>query len=766
LLHFTEPLGQLLANNALIYLVFNFRISLQAIFKAFQLHYPLRAYVLKSLQDTHAGPSYCALFSAYALISLANVLGFFTVIATRVAYTSTMNRIISFVTSLTVLLGLASCTNAVEPQPPAPIVGSIELPFDFSQSGMAMPVFATSFVSAGTIRFTPSSFAVIDAGALRYLNATFTVTNSGNTSINNLTLYALSKPDGNIGGTALKNISNFANMPLSSPAIAQAVKPIHGMGNLETINTEQADFQGMSSSEVATLRASALATNPPIIGMNDQVLEYGYVARSSSGRSIAANGGTGTITIGLRVPKTIVNDEPYRFAMTFLVGSDANTRVTRSREETTAQAQARLNQLSGTNKQLLLIGPERSQVNCNSTSGGVNTLCLDNIKTSTVNTTAANLYRNPNDVGFTTELVKDQLGVPWSLHVRTNGFIYYTVRDSNKVNLNILNPSSNSVQRLEANNSVRDEGEGGVLGMDFDPDFATNNKIYICYSYYKNSTVTNSNRRNRVSSFIIQSGVLNNEAIILDDMLGWSNHNGCRVVVGPDQKLYVSMGDAANFSPGPIKAQNLSSNSSKIFRINLDGSVPSDNPYASDANLSVKTTWTFGHRNPQGLAFHPFTGQLWSTEHGQNTRDELNLIEAGKNYGWPRCVGTQGFGSNLNVSADGTTYNCNTDTNNAPNLTSSLYKPAIKEYDSGSTVALSDISFYNSVVFPEWRGNLLMVSLKTGRLYRVTLNGSTVASEQILVNNLYGRLRDVTTGPDGFIYFSSDDGEIYRIKPS
>jgi glucose/arabinose dehydrogenase len=199
----------------------------------------------------------------------------------------------------------------------------------------------------------------------------------------------------------------------------------------------------------------------------------------------------------------------------------------------------------------------------------------------------------------------------------------------------------------------------------------------------------------------------------------------------------------------------------KVFRINYDKSIPSDNPYFNTLTGDARALWTFGHRNPQGLAFQPGTGALWSSEHGQNTRDELNLIVKGKNYGWPSCVGTQAFDSPLDVTQDGTTYNCAATTN----LTASNYQPATKEYESSVTVATSDITFMTSPLFPEWKGNILMNTLKANRMYRIELNGTAFSSDQILINTGFGRLRDVTVSPDGLIYFSSDDGSIYRMVP-
>jgi aldose sugar dehydrogenase len=351
------------------------------------------------------------------------------------------------------------------------------------------------------------------------------------------------------------------------------------------------------------------------------------------------------------------------------------------------------------------------------------------------------------------------------LNFAPDGSLYFTERGAPgiKVSIKKLNTATGVISTItdSGNSSIRQDGEGGVLGMELDPNFSVNNQVYICYSYFLNNVSSDSNRRNRVSRFTVSGATLTGEAVLFDDMLGWSNHNGCRVANGADGKLYFSIGDAADYAPGPIKAQDPSTLAGKIFRINYDGSIPSDNPYYGTLSDSARALWTFGHRNPQGLAFQPGTGALWSSEHGQNTRDELNLILKGKNYGWPSCVGTQSLNSPLNVPQDGTTYNCAATTN----LTTGNYQIAAKEYESSFTLATSDIAFVTSPLFPEWNGNLLMNTLKANRMYRITLNGTTVASDQIIIDTGYGRLRDVAVSPDGLIYFSSDDGKIFRMLP-
>jgi glucose/arabinose dehydrogenase len=339
------------------------------------------------------------------------------------------------------------------------------------------------------------------------------------------------------------------------------------------------------------------------------------------------------------------------------------------------------------------------------------------------------------------ETVKGGLERPWSLNFAPDGRLFYTTRNTGE--LQALNVSNGAISRFQTSlPNFRPEGEGGMLGMELAPDFAQSGRVFVCYSYWRGTARGETDRRNRLSSFTINGASLGNEKILLDDMLGWWNHNGCRVVLSPDKtKLFVSMGDAANFPPGPRKALDLENTAGKTFRINLDGSVPSDNPFPNSA------VWTLGHRNHQGLAFHPTTGALWSTEHGPERQDELNVIKKGKNYGWPTCQGTRA---------------------ESPNCTVENYEPAIRSYDPQVTVAMSGMTFYTGNVFAAWKNDLFFVTLKTGRIYRLELDGEKIVNQEIMVDGDYGRLRDITVGPDGFVYFSTDAGgnsSIMRIRP-
>jgi aldose sugar dehydrogenase len=358
------------------------------------------------------------------------------------------------------------------------------------------------------------------------------------------------------------------------------------------------------------------------------------------------------------------------------------------------------------------------------------------------------------------ELVKEGLERPWSLRFAPDGRLLFTQKVSARISS--LDLKTGTVKAIGTVKGVRADGDGGLMGLELAPDFASSKQVFVCYSYFKGGQASGENRRNRISRFTLGESGLEAEKIVFDNMLGWSGHNGCRITVGPDQKLYFSMGDTDTAPPGPIKAQDRNSLAGKTFRLNLDGSIPNDNPFFSSTSGQAGAVWSYGHRNHQGLAFHPVTGVLWSTEHGWNSRDELNVIKKGQNYGWPYCAGTQAYGVSERVAADGT-YPCA-----GAGLTSSNYEPAVKAYANDFAVAMGDMTFYTGSQFPKWKDNLFFVTLKTGRVYRLKLEGEKVVDEEILIDGEYGRLRAITQGPDGFLYFSNDAGEfssIYRIRP-
>jgi len=271
---------------------------------------------------------------------------------------------------------------------------------------------------------------------------------------------------------------------------------------------------------------------------------------------------------------------------------------------------------------------------------------------------------------------------------------------------------------------VAEISEAGLMGLALDPQFAQNRYVYVAYTYRDGARLMNRLARLREDT-VSGKGIL--DKVLLDDITGNFNHDGGRVKFGPDGKIYFAMGDAQNTS----LAQSLASLNGKILRLNPDGTIPSDNPFPNSY------IYSFGHRNPQGLAWQPGTNRLYATEHGPSgtpcCRDEVNYIEPGKNYGWPDITGDQ--------------------------TRAGMITPILNS-GANDTWAPSGAAF---VTRGAWAGSLLFAGLRGTALYRVTLDPNNpravVKSEALLVNQ-YGRLRDVYQAPDGALYIltSNRDG--------
>ncbi len=271
----------------------------------------------------------------------------------------------------------------------------------------------------------------------------------------------------------------------------------------------------------------------------------------------------------------------------------------------------------------------------------------------------------------------------------------------------------------------RTGSEAGLLGIDVDPQFATNRYVYVAYSYLSGTSVRNRLVRMRDDPATGRGSL---DRVLLDDLEGAGNHDGGRVKFGPDGMLYWTVGDTFRDD----LAQAPDSNNGKILRITRDGAVPSDNPFPGSP------VWSMGHRNPQGLAWQRGTGRLYATEHGPSGgqgsgQDEVNYIEKGKNYGWPTIRGEQ--------RREGL---------EAPIVQSSA---AVTWAPGGATFVSSG----------PWRGSFLFTGLRGQALYRLTVdpaNPRTVTSFETLYGSAYGRLRDVVEGPDGALYIltSNRDG--------
>ena len=315
---------------------------------------------------------------------------------------------------------------------------------------------------------------------------------------------------------------------------------------------------------------------------------------------------------------------------------------------------------------------------------------------------------------YQVEIVAENLEVPWGIAFAPDGRIFVTERVGNLrvIENGILNPEP--IKILDVSGF-----EGGLLGIALDPNFEENHHIYLYYTY--NDFLST---YNKLSRFTESNNQLSDELILLDKIAGGSIHDGGRIKFGLDGMLYITTGEAGI----PDRAQDLNSLGGKILRINPDGTIPDDNPFENSP------VYSYGHRNPQGLDWDPVTGKLVISEHGQSAHDEVNVIEPGKNYGWPKVVGDE------------------TD----PSYTSPIL------HTGDETWAPSGASFYNSDNIPQWENKYFIATLRGNHLRMLDLDieNDKVISSEVLFQGEFGRLRDASVGPDGNLYIltSNRDG--------
>lgn len=328
---------------------------------------------------------------------------------------------------------------------------------------------------------------------------------------------------------------------------------------------------------------------------------------------------------------------------------------------------------------------------------------------------------------FATRVVADSLFIPWEIIYGPDNHIWFTQKTGYICR---LEPVSGHIDTLyhEPQTSIR--GEGGMLGMALHPDFANFPYVYVAYNYEQGTY------KERIVRLKYNGSTLDSQTIILDNITAGSFHNGCRLVIVGEQ-LYISLGDATNTAT----PQDLSSLNGKILRINLDGSIPSDNPIAGSP------IWSWGHRNPQGLVYA--NGILYSSEHGPDNDDEANIIRKGRNYGWPNVEGY-----------------CNTSNEQTFCNDSNVVEP-IQAWTP--TIAVSGIDYYNHPMIPTFQNAIIMATLKDSKLYVLELNNthdSVIASSTVSQVN-YGRLRDICISPSGSIFISTSNsrasGSVDRV---
>jgi len=309
--------------------------------------------------------------------------------------------------------------------------------------------------------------------------------------------------------------------------------------------------------------------------------------------------------------------------------------------------------------------------------------------------------------------------------------------------MRIATPDGKLTQPLGGVPKVFASGQGGLHDVVLDRDFAQNRTIYFCFAEPESGGARTTMARatlgddklSDVKNIFRQEGPLSS-----------GNHFGCRIAQAADNNLFLTMGD--HFKDRD-DAQKLGNHIGKIVRIAPDGSVPKDNPFAGRRDAKPEI-WSFGHRNAQGAAIHPQSGKLWEHEHGARGGDEVNVPQAGKNYGWPVIS----FGVNYDGSAVGS----------GKSAQAGMEQPVKYWVPS---IAPSGMAFYTGDLFPAWKGSLLVGALKDQMLVRLTLDGEKVTGEERILQNLRERIRDVRTGPDGAIYLVTDNsaGRVLKVVP-
>ena len=340
-------------------------------------------------------------------------------------------------------------------------------------------------------------------------------------------------------------------------------------------------------------------------------------------------------------------------------------------------------------------------------------------------------------VSFQVETYADGFEIPWGMAFLPDNRMMVTDRIGD---LWIVEKDGKDKVKVSGEiPNVRSKGQGGMLDVAVHPDYNTNSYIYLSYSDYSE----NKSHTSLIRAKLVNNSLVNSQIIFRPEEKFFTKrslHFGSRIIFDDKGFIFFCIGDRGDRD----LAQNLDMPNGKMYRIRDDGTIPIDNPFYYTKG-AIKSIWSYGHRNPQGLALHPSTRQLWEAEHGPRGGDEVNIILRGHNYGWPIIT----YGKNYS----GTIIS---------KLThhEGMDQPVFHWTPS---IAVCGIAFYEGSQFPEWKNNLLATSLKYERLHRVELDGMNMVKDEIIFE-AESRVRDVEVGPDGMIYVALEDpGRIVKL---
>ncbi len=344
------------------------------------------------------------------------------------------------------------------------------------------------------------------------------------------------------------------------------------------------------------------------------------------------------------------------------------------------------------------------------------------------------------DYNLNVVTVTDGLEHPWGLAFLTHGMMIVTERDGP---VRLIEKSGKKRAPLSGLPEVDNSGQGGMLDVTLDPDYKNNNLIYLSYAEPGKGGSGTAVARAKLN---VSENRIDNLEVIFQQLpkSGGGRHYGSRLVFADDGSLFITIGERGERD----RTQDFSINRGQVIRIHPDGTVPKDNPFVGRKGYRPEV-WSYGHRNPQGASLNPVSRQLWTVEHGARGGDEVNIPQAGKNYGWPVIsYGKHYFGGKIGEG----------------NAKTGMEQP-IFYWDP--SIAPSGMDFYSGDKFPKWKNNLFVAALKYELVSRLVLDGDKVVQEERILEGFDERIRHVRQGPDGYLYILTDDGDgrILRIEP-
>ena len=344
------------------------------------------------------------------------------------------------------------------------------------------------------------------------------------------------------------------------------------------------------------------------------------------------------------------------------------------------------------------------------------------------------LIETPDQTRYATELIVDGIDIPWGMDFIDE--TEFLVTDKKGILYYVKNGVKTEVSGLP---KVYVRGQGGLLDVALHPNFKSNKIVYLAISV---NLEGDEGGNTAIYSGTFEKFKINNMKLLYKAVPNTKKgqHFGSRIVFDDKGHLFFGVGDRGNRDVNP---QDIKNDGGKIYRLNLDGSIPVDNPFVNKQGAK-KAVYTYGNRNPQGLIFHPITGELWEHEHGPKGGDEINIIEKGKNYGWP--VITYG------INYSGTSI---TDKREMPGMEQPLYYWV-------PSIAPSGMAFSTSDIYKDWKGDLFVGSLKFKYLERLVIRDKKVIKREKILDEI-GRVRNVKEGPDGYLYIGVDGKGILKV---